>query len=501
MSGIATEAPDGRWEQSVARTIACSRLAQFACLLAFAVLIRCPAWGEWNFGIDDQFYALVGERLLHGELLYVDIWDRKGPLLYLIFSGIALISPTMLAYQVGGTLSAALGAYGVNRIARHITTPLAALAGGLVYLALLSRFQGENLQAGVFVNTAIIGAACALVSRLPLLRSGRIDALLCGGFLLAGMAIATKQTAAVEGVVFGLAASLLLLRSGRPLLQTLWRIALLGAAGALPLLATGLFYQFHGHFPELWSALVTSNVARGYADPGIRLERVFVMAGMLGIPLFFAVLGFMSARARMSKRSPVLWLVAAWSLATLVLLFSFPNIYVHYGQPTLPPLAILCAAALVRKPVWPALTVLIGLSLILSGTFHLHDRWRARAAEDALADYVDAASPHKRIVVWGAASYLYSKVGAAPMSVLAFPPHFYEGREWTGIDEVAELRRVFAARPETVVEQNPLFTAPLNETTMKMMRAYTAHCGARRLFTIYDHNGEQTYTVFTRCGG
>ncbi|WP_236710530.1 hypothetical protein [Novosphingobium barchaimii] len=121
-----------------------SRLAQFTCLLGFAALIRCPAYGEWNFGIDDQFYALVGDQLRHGELLYVDIWDRKGPLLYLIFAGIGLLWPNMLAYQLAATLCAALGAYGANRIAGLIAAPGSALLAGLVYLALLSRFEGDN---------------------------------------------------------------------------------------------------------------------------------------------------------------------------------------------------------------------------------------------------------------------------------------------------------------------------------------------------------------------
>ncbi|MFD2136389.1 hypothetical protein ACFSLT_16915 [Novosphingobium resinovorum] len=109
MAGMTMETPDAGRAGRLARIVADSRLAQFACLLAFATLIRCPAWGEWNFGIDDQFYALVGERLAKGDLLYVDIWDRKGPLLYLIFTAIALVSPTMLAYQLVATLSAALG--------------------------------------------------------------------------------------------------------------------------------------------------------------------------------------------------------------------------------------------------------------------------------------------------------------------------------------------------------------------------------------------------------
>lgn len=483
------------WADAIARR----RLAQLACLLAFAVLIRCPAWGEWNFGIDDQFYALVGERLARGDLLYVDIWDRKGPLLYLIFALVSLVSPSMLTYQIVATVSAALGAYGVNRIARLIATPAAAMLSGLVYLALLSRFEGDNLEAGVFFNTLTIAAAWLLITRLDVLRQGRIDAGLVLGFLCAGLAIAIKQTAALEGLLFGLIASGLLARSGQAWPHIAWRIGVLALAGAAPMIVTGAFYWADGHFPALWNAMVTSNFARGYADPGIRAKRIFIMAGMLGIPLVFAALGGHAAWRAAAAR-PVVAIIVCWAAAALALIFSFPNIYVHYAQAALPPLSILCAGYFAhRRPSWPALAALIGLSLALSGTFHLADRWRARPAAQALVDYVRTVTPDRRLLVWGAPSYLYARVGAAPVSPLAFAPHLYEGREWTGLDEQREMRRILAARPETVVAQTPLPSSPLNARTVAMVDAYTRACARARRFTIYDHNGEQVHTVFSGC--
>jgi hypothetical protein len=499
MADMRMEAPDTGRAGRLARIVADSRLAQFACLLAFAALIRCPVWGEWNFGIDDQFYALVGERLAKGGLLYVDIWDRKGPLLYLIFTAIALISPTMLAYQLVATLSAALGAYGVNRIARMIATPGSAMLAALSYLALLSRFEGDNLEAGVFFNTLIIAAAWLLVSHFDRLREGRIDAGLLAGFFCAGMAIAIKQTVALEGALFGLTAILLLARSGRSVIGIAWRAGLLALAGGLPMLAAGLFYWMDGHFADLWNAMATSNFARGYADPAIRVQRIFTMAGMLGIPMVFAGIG-LHALYREPEHRTIARLIALWAFVALALIFSFPNIYVHYAQSALAPLAILCAGYFAhRRPVWPGLVAVIGLSLALSGTFHLHDRWRARPAAAALVGYVDRETPQKRLLVWGAPNYLYAKIGADPVSPLAFSPHLYEGREWTGLDERREVRRILAARPETVVAQTPLPSSPLNEATVPMVDAYTRTCRKQRRFTIYDHNGEQVQTVFSGC--
>lgn len=483
------------------QTVDASRLAQFGCLLAFAVLIRSPAYGEWNFSVDDQFYALVGERILHGDLLYVDIWDRKGPLLYLIFAIIGLVSPTMLAYQLVGTLSAALGAYGVNRISSLIASPGSAMLAGIAYLALLSRFEGDNLEAGVFFNSLLIAAAWLLVSRFALLGRGRIDAGLVLGFLCAGLAIAIKQTVAFEGTLFGLTVIVLLSRAGCSPSSIAWKAGVLAIAGALPILATGMFYWSNGHFAELWNAMVTSNFQRGYADQIVRVKSIFVMAGMLGIPLVFAGMGMHAMRDAPSERRAIVRLVALWALVALALIFTFPNLYVHYAQSALAPLAILCAGWFDhRRPVWPTLLAVVGLSLILAGTFHIKDRWRARPAAQALVDHLRDVTPHKRLFVWGASNYLYSKIGADPVSPLAFSPHLFEGREWTGLDEVKEMRRILAARPETVVAQIPLASRPLNETNVAMVDDYLRHCREARRFPLYDHNGMQMHTVFSGCG-
>ncbi|WP_202408183.1 hypothetical protein [Novosphingobium silvae] len=476
------------------------RLAQIIALLAFATLIRSPAFGEWNFGIDDQFYALVGDRLRGGDLLYVDIWDRKGPLLYLIFAGIGMVWPSMLAYQLAATVSAGLGAYGVSRIARRIADPVPAFLAGIVYLALLDRFEGGNLEAGVFFNSLTIGAAALIIARFDLLRSGRIDAGLVLAFFCAGLAIAIKQTAAFEGILFGSTALVLLCRSPLPASGVAWRAMLLALAGMLPMIATGGFYWLHGHFAELWNAMVTSNFSRSYADPEIRGRRVLIMAGMMAIPLIFAAMGWHTLRNDAPERGPILRFLVLWAAVALALLFLFPNIFVHYAQAALPPLAILCTGYFAgRRRILPGLVALVALSLLLSGSFHLQDRWRARPAAQALLDHVREVTPSRRLLVWGAPSYLYSLVGAEPVTPLAFAPHLYESREWTGFDPVTEVRRVLASRPESVIVQVPLPSSPLNPATVRMVDEYVSACGRKRGFTIYDHNGPQRQLVFSAC--
>jgi hypothetical protein len=479
-----------------------SRRAQFALLIGFALLIRFPAFGEWNFDIDDQFYAMVGQRMLAGDLLYVDIWDRKPPALYLTFAAIALISNSALAYQLAATLSAALGAFGIARLARPFAGTAAALMSGAAYLALLSRFGGASAQAPVWFNTLMIFAAWTIVSRLDLLRRGRIDAVLAAGMASAGLAIAFKQSAAIECAFFGVFVTAMLVLVRTPPARLCAQVALLALLGALPMAATFAYYAAIGHLPELWHSLVTSNFARIYADDIERTKRMAALLGLLGMPIVFAALGWMALPREVRSKTEARFF-ALWSGAALIAVASFPNVFYHYALPVLPPLLVLCAGFFARRDIGRlALAVIVIHSLFYAGAFNLGERWRAHRDTPEFVDYVRAETPGKRLLVWGIPNYLYMLVGANPPRPLAFPPHLYEGAEAgvSGTDEHELMRRIIAGRPETVVVQEPIVAWPLNEPNVAMLKAYLPTCEKVRRFTIYDHNGEQVQAVHSGCG-
>ena len=79
----------------------------------------------WDFGnpvihVDEQYYLLVGDRMLHGALPYVDIWDRKPLGLFLIFAAIRLLAGDgIMQYQIVATLFAAATALLIARIGAH----------------------------------------------------------------------------------------------------------------------------------------------------------------------------------------------------------------------------------------------------------------------------------------------------------------------------------------------------------------------------------------------
>ena len=69
-------------------------------LTLVALVVRARTFGNPVIGFDEQFYLLVGDRMLHGALPYVDIFDRKPIGLFLLYAG-------------AGALGRAFGADGV----------------------------------------------------------------------------------------------------------------------------------------------------------------------------------------------------------------------------------------------------------------------------------------------------------------------------------------------------------------------------------------------------
>lgn len=476
------------------------RTALFLIMLGAAFATRCANLGDWNFEVDDQYFALVGHRMLAGDLLYVDIFDRKGPALYLLYAALAEFGASPVAYQLAGTLAVALAGYGIARIAGLLGAGRGGVAAGVAYCLLMVAFGGANGQTPVFYNPLMVACAWCTISRIELLQRGRIDLRVAIGFAAAGLAIAFKMAAAFEGIGFGIAAIVLLLRGGASPLRIAGIVLLLASLGLLPMLAAAGWFVHTGHFAEFWRAVVTSNFAREY-DSANRLARIGAAWVSIQPLALVAVCGLVSLRrdGRFGAEAAV---VTGWLAIALLAIAAFPTIYSHYLLTLLPPLCV-AGAGLYRHARWgtPLALALGATYLVSSGEVHFAERARSRAESARLVAAVREAAPQHRLLVWGFPSYLYVLADARPPSVLAFPPHLFDGYEAgsSGIDEVAEVRRILAARPEAVVVQQPLPSFPLNRRTTALVDAYVAQCRSVDRFALRDNKGPQTQVLYSRC--
>ena len=158
--------------------------AQFALLLAIAVLLRCDTFGDPNLDDDDTFYQAAGIAMRHGALPYVDVWDRKPFGLFAIYWAIAGISSAPIAYQLVAALFAGATAAVIAAIGARWDKPSGGLFAGLCYLLWLAPTQvapSAPMWVKVFVLRSMpIASVWQPMPAIAIEPSGTLVELLCG---------------------------------------------------------------------------------------------------------------------------------------------------------------------------------------------------------------------------------------------------------------------------------------------------------------------------------
>src|SRR6187402_3446880 len=135
-------------------------------LVALAGAFATRAWffGDPVIQIDEEFYLLTGDRLLHGAIPYVDIWDRKPVGIFLLYAGIRLLGGEgIYQYQVVATLFAAATALVISLMALRFSNGRGAALAGAAYLLWLLLFDGAGGQTPVFYNLFVAGAGALVM--------------------------------------------------------------------------------------------------------------------------------------------------------------------------------------------------------------------------------------------------------------------------------------------------------------------------------------------------
>lgn len=420
-----------------------------ALLLAAAVGLRGADFGNPVIHVDEQYYLLVGQRLLHGALPYVDIWDRKPVGLFLLYAGAAALpGDDVLGYQLLACASAAATAGLVFACARRVgATRAGAFAAALAYLLWLSLLGGRGGQAPVFYNLPVAAAAW-LTLRLPSIaaRPGAIVASGCAACLLGGLAIQIKPTAAFEGAAFGLAHLWWLRRSGAR--AALTPAALLWIAiGLAPTLAAALAYARLGAFDAWWFANVASILRRPPYPPDQLAMRLLGIAAILSPLILCAAIAWRRRCVRLEAERTLAFL---WLAAALVAFCAIGTFFDHYALPLIAPLTVLAAITFGWRP--RAMVGALGLGLlvfIVSRAFVPDDRAGALAVARVVAANASGECPY--VFIGDTATYSLSD--ACLPTAYAFPNFLAYTTEQgaTGIDEAAEVRRILGRRPPVIV--------------------------------------------------
>lgn len=451
-----------------------SGLLAFTLLLGWALLIRMHDFGDPVIHVDEQYYLLVGDRMLHGALPYIDLWDRKPVGLFLIFAGMRLLpGDGILAYQIVATLCAATTAWMIVRGGERLgATRTGGLVAGAAYIIWLSLLSGRGGQSPVFYNLFIAGAA-VLTLRLPTLAAaGERRAIVWNGAaacLLSGLAIQTKYTPVVEGACFGIVHLWYLRRAGGSIAALIGAGAVWVLLGILPTAAVVAEYWRRG--PVVFEAFWFSNFASVALRKGYPATKIAARLAGTGAQLLpFAVSAVLAWRMR--GREAVMRIVFLWLAAALVAFAMIGAFFDHYALPLLVPLAMIAAPVLSR---WRGVAIgMIAYGLILFVARVLlvpSDAASARAVAQVMAANDRGGCPY----VFAGDSILYYLADACIPTAYAFPSTLaYEAeRGASGVDEQAELGRILTRRPPVIVTMD-IPMAPWNPQTQPMMAAALA---------------------------
>jgi hypothetical protein len=343
------------------------------CLLSFFFLISCTylKWYVHHFRLftleDSGLFLHIGQRLIHGDRLYRDIWDNKPPIIHWL-NALGLLlgrgSPggVLLLCTIAGLLTFVVLYWGLRP---YVGWQMLIITGCLAQLAFLTCAVHPNYTEAFAMPLA---ALAAVLFVRELLDGKRIPS----RWLIQGAVAALLFSLRPNNVGISIIYALYILiswRSGIAAKQLLLFSA--GAGAVYALILTPLLLQ--GVLREYLSAAL--QLAGSYAQENSLAARIRALGGGVNVfgsspLLYFSVacgLTVMLSRHKTRTSYLVLWLTG-WLVVEMVLSSASGYHWTHYFLSWILPMAILMMVAgseLFQGKLTPTLPVLLAVSLEL----------------------------------------------------------------------------------------------------------------------------------------
>ncbi|WP_174291305.1 hypothetical protein [Sphingomonas bacterium] len=415
---------------------------RLAVLTATALAARAVTFGSPVVHVDETFYLTVAQAMTHGALPYVDLWDRKPIGLFLLYLPAAVwgLPAALYVYQAMAMAAAVATAVLITRLADRAGWRAGALPAAMLYILWLDLADGQGGQSPIFYNLPMAGAA------LLALQGSRGRAM--AAMLLVGLALQIKYSVLFEGVGLGLWLLASDLRSGRRVGETIVYALMLGTIALLPTALAMAAYAMLGHLDAFIFANFVSILHRSKDSPALMIDRAGEAAAILSL-LLFAIAGWRA------KAEPLVRLfLHLWLLVALVAFVGFGGWYNHYTLPVMLPGAV-CAAAFFQRRArsWWWIVVPLALLFVTGQVVLRSERERRGTAAQFQRLTATVGRGPGGLFVYSGPVLLYPATGRPALTRYLFPSHLQFDREAgsIGVDQRAEIERIFAQAPAAVV--------------------------------------------------
>ncbi len=447
----------------------------------FITLLRALYFNNPAVNIDEQFYLMAADRWLnHGQLPFVDIWDRKPIGIFLLYAPAVLwFKNGVIGYQLLGLIATLATTAVVYRMGLWFGGRFIAFAAAVFYGAILMLWSGAGGQTPVFYNLFMAGGACLILGALhrPQLGGRAVAAAFLGAALLFGLALQIKYICVFEICALSLVGLAALLAERRLTLAQATGLALgMVILGLAPTIAAGAAYAAIGHWQEFWFSNFISIFGKKSWRFTFGMYLLTVASALVYCVIFWIFTGIALARG-LNDRPAVAgyrWLIlglAAWLGAAVVGALMLGNPILHYFLPTAAPLALLSALGVERlaerraseaKPFSTQIKLWFGGSVALCCVAAVVINIQSSARRGAFQVYPAAAFMREHLdrgcpYVFNDYPVLYYLTQCAAPSIYAFPNHLTETAELHAltVDTETELRRVLGTRPGMIFVRRP----------------------------------------------
>jgi len=378
-------------------------------LAAATVVSRLPgALFNGMFDRDEAFLAVTGDVLRHGGTLYVDVIDRKPPVVPYAYALIRDLSVDVRAVRVAVALLVFLNGVVIVSLVRRLTgSRRAALFSGVLAVTGTAMFLPADAQAANFELWGLLPASTAVLAVIIARTSDRPWV----WFAVAGASALLAAQCKQPYIVVLVPVVVEVARRGRDRVASAAAVGL----GAVVMLAP---FTLVGDTGRMVRWVWTDN--GDYLSGGVSIGRALLVGLGLGVVfcLFHAPLLFGVCAAARRRIRPDLVVVAWLTVSVLVLPLGL-RFFGHYFQQVVPPLAVLTGLALpsARPTVWrvlAALTAVLTVVMVVLSLVHRPDLTDFRA----VGRYVQrTTAPTDRILVWGALPDVYVAAQRDPAGV------------------------------------------------------------------------------------